>query len=242
MPSFRKQTDGWNWSRMSKGVGNKSSIGTNKCIEKSKNCPAFKRRWICRGKCNFKHNFCCDYIFNEDTEAQIFVYDSQHNHEMKRSEEITKFKEYSEKLESLTTSSNVSPLQPNNNEVSDIESFSEEDLQNKNGTKEETEDISEWISRVIKSDHRYRKSLIKKTIKTKITEDEMSDTFHIIEKDYDERPFDATNDGYIYNRHTSTKNFPEIFTNQQTTVYTCTGRLKCLNDECDIFKRIKCLS
>ena len=68
------------------------------------------------------------------------------------------------------------------------------------------------------------------------------DTFHIIKKNKEERPFDVSQDGYYYNRRTTTKEFPAIFKKQQTAVYTCPGRMKCINSDCDIFKRLQCLS
>ena len=48
-------------------------------------------------------------------------------------------------------------------------------------------------------------------MKIKISSAEMSDTFHIIKKKKEERAFDVSQDGYFYNRRTTTKEFPAFF-------------------------------
>ena len=267
----RGHMDGWDWKRMSKGVGNKSMIGTNKCLEVD--CPAFKRKWICKSDCKFKNNFCCNYTMNEDREALVLLYDSQHNHEMKNSEEID-IEEYirefglvdimedqsKSKIPEPHVEESEHPLNENDSEnIPDTDLEESEHLQNEKGSdsserrlnmsihnkspcESEQMDVCEWISKVIKSKVKYQNSKIRKSLKTKIKDNEMTDTFHIVEKKVEERAFDVCKDGYLYNRHTSTKDFPQIFKLQQTAVYSCTGRMKCINSECDVFKRIQCLS
>ena len=259
----RGHMDGWDWMRMSKGVGNKTMIGTNKCMEKIKNCPAFKRKWVCNGNCEFKNNFFCDYLLNEEREALILLYDSKHNHRMKNLEEIS-IEDYvmESKLEILSKSKKIpasnfeqedhlgndnidEPPVPNLNEILENHPSGHlnESLKNQPNENENLSgDVLKWITKIVKAKSKYRDSKIVKTAKTRIKENEMTDTFHIIEKNPDERAFDVSKDGYFYNRHTSTKDFPVIFKKQQLAVYTCTGRMKCINAECDVFRRIQCLS
>ena len=70
----------------------------------------------------------------------------------------------------------------------------------------------------------------------------MNDTFHIIEKSTGVRAFDACKDGFEYKRGKTRKVFPKLFLNQQVHKYECYGRLKCVNHECPIFKRLSALS
>ena len=119
----------------------------------------------------------------------------------------------------------------------------QEDIFENSGDDEKVDiDAASWIAEAIKCSKKYSKSKINFTLKTKISSTEMSDTFHIIKKKKEERAFDVSQDGYFYNRRTTTKEFPVFFKKQQTAVYTCPGRMKCINSECNIFKRLQCLS
>ena len=84
----------------------------------------------------------------------------------------------------------------------------------------------------------FKFSSIKLTTISKINSDEMNDTFHIIEKNTGVRAFDACKDGFEYKRGKTRKVFPKLFLNQQVHKYECYGRLKCVNNECPIFKRL----
>ena len=88
----------------------------------------------------------------------------------------------------------------------------------------------------------FKFSSIKLTTISKINSDEMNDTFHIIEKNTGVRAFDACKDGFEYKRGKTRKVFPKLFQNQQVHKYECHGRLKCVNNECPIFKRLSALS
>ena len=252
----RGHLDGWSWNRMSKGVGSKVCIGTNNCIEKStKGCLAIKRKWVCSGTCAFKYRFCCDYRNNGEKPSLVLLYSSQHNHPMQQPEHIS----LADCIESeLNIPNAVKDRSENSPEivaealkVSQSKDFfpsisiddnviDEDSSDNKN--EDNVIDEDNFIIQAIRANGKYNESKINFTSRTKIKSTEMTDTFHIIKKNKEERPFDVSQDGYYYNRRTTTKEFPAIFKKQQTAVYTCPGRMKCINSDCDIFKRLQCLS
>ena len=235
----RGHLDGWSWNRMSKGVGSKVCVGTNNCIEKStKGCLAIKRKWVCSGTCAFKYSFCCDYRDNGEKPSLVLLYSSHHNHPMQQHRQISLDDSDSDDESEVLKVSRSEDFHDSNS-VNDI-GMTEDSSDDKNV--DNVIDEENCIVQAIKASGKYNESKINFTSKTKIKSTEMTDTFHIINKKKEERPFDVSRDGYYYNRRTTTKEFPAIFKKQQTAVYTCPGRMKCINSECDIFKRLQCLS
>ena len=71
--------DCFDWMKSSTGAKKKRNIASCNCREyKTRGCPATKRKWICRGKCEFQKSFCCEYFKGDD--ILVCIYAFKHNH------------------------------------------------------------------------------------------------------------------------------------------------------------------
>ena len=247
----RGHFDCFNWGKMSKGKLKKIKIGSYSCTEKSKGCIASKRKWICSGNCEFSNNFCCDYSI-PGFDSLVSLYTNKHTHsppEM-NAVRIEDFIDGNSDVETKTQDKgpvSSTPIRSSNqqNLTQDCESSpstqsNDEMLQTVTSSREIEAKLKSSFSNPKFSC--YKSSKIKATSISKISSDDMSDTFHIIEKSEDIRAFDACKDGFEYKRGSTRKIFPSLFPNQQVHKYECYGRLKCVNHLCPIFQRLSKLS
>ena len=246
----RGHFDCFNWGKMSKGKLKKKNIGSYNCTEKSKGCTASKRKWICSGICEFSNNFCCDYSI-PDFDSLVSLYTNKHSHNPKETN-LVKIQDIRDANSDIETQSpwnspvSSTPIRSSNEQhvPPDSETSS---LLNEDEIIQNVTSSSELGARLRSSFTNpnffcYKTSAIKITAISKIKADEMSDTFHIIQKSQDLRAFDACKDGFEYKRGKTRKMFPNLFPNQQVHKYECYGRLKCVNHECPIFRRLSTLS
>ena len=239
----RGHFDCFNWGKMSKGKQKKVKIGTYNCIEKCNGCTAFKRKWICSGSCEFPDNFCCTYSIPE-CESLVVLYTNKHSHNPKednvvRMQDVTDDDSDEENPSSSPVSS--TPIRAYNaNNSSECDEL--------NGTEMENVKSSMELEERLKSSFQdpsfscFKSSSINLTAISKITTNDMNDSFHILEKNESVRAFDACKDGFEYKRGKTKRKFPKLFLNQQIHRYECYGRLKCVNGECPIFRRLSTLS
>ena len=227
----RGHFDCYPWGKMLKGKGKKVHIGSYNCTQKSNGCPAAKRKWICSGRCEFDHNFCCNYSI-PGFDSLVSLYSNTHTHQPKNTNVVSIDEIFADDNSDDEIDSTLEPpvsSTPKRGHVINVSTSEELELRLKSSFSQ-----PELAC--------YNSSCIRVTSISKINSKDMNDTFHILPKSPDVRAFDACKDGFEYKRMNTKQIFPALFPNQQVHKYECYGRLKCVNDNCPIFRRLSALS